>query len=415
MSVKMVFATLSDFKKAFSIYYPLDTCKCGGCNELSISSAEVEIGNQKLIVSDCPVLVCDKCGRELLGHRVPKFLYKAYSDIPNKDELGYCNVRLKGERRFQYASKADFVYDSRDLNIPGCDVTDDPTQKDGFSLPVFFDRKVLNNFYLDDEYVLDFFSESYGNIGKKSCDSEYDFEWIIPFGVNSNDKVVMFLGDLDLITDARSLLWLKSYNTPSDHLLVKTEFYRAQLKAIFSEPIMEERIIGLRKGFYRKVEKEFGVSLYHLEEEAIKQAHKITKPIVFSEIEITNNIIALDGVLNEAISLPALRQLAQELNIQKTNLGELRTRKLLQEIIASKEGEAVARTIIAPLFYLNDLRVIFAHLLSQKEEEEMIKRILDALDVASFSDYRKVYEKLLAGLYDLYKYLLITDFEIVEE
>ena len=161
------------------------------------------------------------CGKEVIGHRVPMFIYKVCGEFEDHPDDNHCQLTLKGEGRFKYAVKADFLYDSRDLNIPGCDVDLDPTHEEGFSLPVYFDRKVLNSFLTDDEYELDFFSESYGDIAKLGTDG-WAYEWKIPFGINANDRVVMFLGDLDQIDDDRSIYFLKAYNVPSDHRLVDT-------------------------------------------------------------------------------------------------------------------------------------------------------------------------------------------------
>ena len=126
---------------------------------------------------------------------------------------------MKGNRRFEWAEDADYKYDSRDLSIPGLGIDLDPTHSEGFSCPVFFDRKVLGVFYNDSDYELDFFSESYGTIAEKGTGG-YQYEWNIPFGINKNDKVILFLGDLDEIDkDDRAVLWLKSYNIPSDHCI----------------------------------------------------------------------------------------------------------------------------------------------------------------------------------------------------
>lgn len=192
------------------------------------------------------------------------FIYKVCEEFEGHPGDNHCQLKLKGEGRYNYAEKADFLYDSRDLNIPGCDVDLDPTHDEGFSLPVYFDCKVLNIFLADDEYELDFFSESYGDIAKFGTDG-WAYEWKIPFGINHNDRVVIFLGDLDQIDDERSIHFLKAYNVHSDHYLVDTELYQAQMNCIFSEPIKEQRILLLRNGFYNIILKQFGIDLQHLE------------------------------------------------------------------------------------------------------------------------------------------------------
>lgn len=406
--MELTFSDISEFERHFSKYYPLDVCDCGGNREIELTTAIVKIDTHKIIIAECPVLTCQKCGMELIGHRVPLYIYKAYSDFADHPGNDICHIRLKGEGRFEYAEKADFAYDSRDLNIPGCDVDLDPCHKDGYSLPVFFDRKVLNNFFLDPDYELDFFSESYGEIAKLGTDG-WDYDWRIPFGVNVNDKVILFLGDLDQVEDERAILWLKSYNIPSDHILVSTELYQAQMKSIFSHPIIEERIVMLMDGFYKKIQSRYSISLYHLEEEVETQKGKIKKPISYTEREISANIVALDGILNEGISQDGLRDLCRKLNVTKKNLNDLKTRKLLQAIIETKEG-ASAGAIISPLFHLNDLRVCFSHLLPSTDVQQYKNNIVAAYGLTSFSDYRKLYDSLIAELYKLYQYLYITDF-----
>lgn len=61
--------------------------------------------------------------------------------------------------------------------IPGIGVDLDPTHQRIF-VSVFFKRNVLNNFFTDDDYELDFFSESYGVIAKKGTDG-CQYEWKI--------------------------------------------------------------------------------------------------------------------------------------------------------------------------------------------------------------------------------------------
>lgn len=67
----------------------------------------------------------------------------------------------------------------------------------------------------------------------------WQYEWSIVFGINENNRVVIFLGDLDQIDKGdRAIHFLKAYNIASDHTLVDTELYRAQLGCEFSEPII---------------------------------------------------------------------------------------------------------------------------------------------------------------------------------
>lgn len=402
------FSSIDVFIQKFDNYYPTEKCECGSVRELNLATASVIIGDKTIEILNCPILVCQNCGKEMIGHRVPLLIYRVYEEFGLHPNDIYCKLTLNGEDKFEYAKKADFLYDSRDLNIPGCDVDLDSSQKEGFSLPVYFDRKVLNCFLTDDEYELDFFSESYGDIAKLGVDG-WAYEWKIPFGINAKNRVVIFLGDLDQIDDDRSIFFLKAYNIPSDHYLVDTEFYRAQMNCVFSEPIIEQRLIRLRNAFYNSILKSFGIDLHHLEQEVEEKVKLVKKPVSYSEKEVSTNIVLLDGILNEGISQDGLKNLCVVLGATD-NIDQLKTRKLLQKIVSIKAGEEQAKNIIAPLFYLNDLRVCFSHLLPDEEIQKYKDNIIKAFGLLKFSEYRKMYDSLLSELYKLYKYLYITDF-----
>lgn len=56
----------------------------------------------------------------------------------------------------------------------------------------------------------------------------------------------MWLGDIDDMDDKTKDI-LKPFNVLSDHLLIDSEFYQAQMKCIFSEAIIEKRILINKK------------------------------------------------------------------------------------------------------------------------------------------------------------------------
>ena len=409
--MELVFSSIEEFTGIYSSIdeYAVDKCLCGGIRELELIPATIYIENYTINVVDCPILTCPKCGSQKLGNRMPQEISTQYYFMQEHEHSG-CTLTSKN-LRLAYASAANFKYDSRDLNIPGLSFDDDPSHSIGFSCPVFFDRKVLNSFYTDDDYELDIFSETFGSIAKKGHDG-WLYEWQIDFGVNRNNLVVMFLGDLDQIdSDDRAIHWLRAYNVESDHILVDTEFYRAQLLSEFSDPIIERRILALRNDFYKKIQGKYGVSLFHLEQEVEARGKTLRKPINYSESEIKENIIVLDGLLNEGIDCKALRTLYKQLVTPlPKDIEELKSRKLLQGIIASKTGVTQAKSIISPLFHLNDLRVCFAHLISQDDVDKCKENIVKAFSLASFNEYRKLYDTLMEALYQLYKFLYVTEF-----
>ena len=406
------FETMKDFEDHFNSTYTYDKCSCDGLREMILSNVTVIIGEHKISIVDCPVLVCQKCGDEKLGNLVPKEIYTTYFKMQENGALG-CRLTTLNNQRFRYAEKADFKYDCRDLNIPGLYNEGDMDHPDpGFSCPVYFDRKSLNNFLLDADYELNMFSESYGDIAKIGTDG-WQWEWKIVFGINSNNKVIMFLGDLDQIdADDRAILWLKSYNIESDHIIVNTELYQAQLNCFFSEPIIEKRILTLRNSFFSNIKTKYNISLFHLETEVETLAQSIKKPVNYSERELKENIVAFDGLLNEGIDCNELRKLYVKcVNPLPSNYKVLKTRKLLEGIItAHTEDIKFSKDIVSPLYYLNDLRVCFAHLLPQEEVDSYKQKTVSAFNLSCFTDYRKLYDTLMDKLYQFYEYLNNEDF-----
>lgn len=409
--MELSFCNIEEYENEYNSKYELynTKCDCGAYYEMQLECVNITIDNHNIHIGECPVMICSKCGDKHLCPDIPQDVYSAYFDLIEK---GYsdCKLTLKSDNRYQYAVEANFIYDSRDMYIPAVAVDLDPTNPKGFSCPVFFKRKVLNNFFTDDDYELDFFSESYGTIAKLGSDG-WQYEWKIVFGINKNDKVVLFLGDLNQIepTDP-AIYWLKSYNIESDHCIIDTELYRGQFECVFSDPIIEKRIISLRNAFYNRVKEKYGINLYHLEEEVESKGDELCKPINYSRNEVKENIIILDGVLNEGIDCEELRNLCRKIvKPLPNNLNQIKTRKLLQSIIAVKTDDESAKNIISPLFYLNDLRICFAHLIPQNEISEYEHRIVEAFGLSNFNEYQVLYDKLINKLYSLYSFLNLMD------
>lgn len=405
------YSKIEDFENEYDDLYFLNQtkCSCGAYYEMQLEDVDIKIDGYSIHLIECPIMVCEKCGKKHLCPNIPQEIYNTYFELMN-NEYSDCKLTMKSDIQYEYAKEANFIYDSRDMNIPGLGIDLDPTNPEGFSCPVYFKRNVLSNFFTDEDYELDFFSESYGTIAKKGTDG-WIYDWKICFGINKNNKVILFLGDLNQIdVDDSAILWLKSYNIESDHCIVDTELYRGQINCIFSEPIIEKRIISLRNAFFDKMKEKYGVELFHLEEEVEKNGKELKKPINYSKSEVKENIITLDGVLNEGIDCDELRKLcSQIINPPPANLQELKTRKLLQNIIAVKEGQDKAKEIVAPLFYLNDLRVCFAHLISQKEINKYEANIVEAFELSKFTDYKNLYNTLIDKLYSLYRYLNVIE------
>ena len=381
-------------------------CRCGGNRELHLIDTDVLIDTKWIEIVECPVLICTKCGEERLGDLMYQCVFDTYKSMVEQ-EHSKCRTTTLNTKKFSYCENEGYIYDNRDLNIPAVNY-DMEHSKPGFFCPVYFDRKVLYNFFHDDDYTLNLFSETYGFIGKKGT-SGYEWDWITDFGINKNNRVVIWLGDLEDV-DERAKHWLKSYNVESDHKIVESEFFMAQFMNNFSKPIVEKRILKLRDSFYKKMQIKYGVDLFHLEAEVESKGNKLTKPISYNEDEISKNIIVMDGLLNEGIKCTELRKIYEAICESPENgYKELKTRKLLERIIKAKKPSINASEIVAPLYYLNDLRVCFAHLIPEMEVTKYQEKIVAAYNLKTFNETKKLYEKLMGDLYYLYQYLSIEE------
>lgn len=95
---------------------------------------------------------------------------------------------------------------------------------------------------------------------------------------------------------------MKAFNISSDHLLIDSDYYRAQLKVIWSNPIKEQQIILNKKSFMINVEKRYGIRLNHLDEECDSYAKKAVRPVVYTEKTLSETFNALHKVLIEGLN-----------------------------------------------------------------------------------------------------------------
>lgn len=229
-----IYKSEDDFKESLK-RIRTDKCElCDGCCELAECDTYVGIDDIRLQFPDNLVLKCKVCGNAYMPRHFIRAVNYWYHYALEKGEKNGRFPRREYECRYKYCVEQNFLYDYRDhLNIPGLCLDEDNT--DGFLTPVYFNKQVLVYFCVSSEYEVNIFSETYGDIRKLNDSGNY--EWDIAFGFNSNDKLVFWLGDLDAI-DSTTLGILKGFNVESDHKLIDSEFYQAQLNYIFSQPIL---------------------------------------------------------------------------------------------------------------------------------------------------------------------------------
>jgi len=304
-------------------------------------------------------------------------------------------------KRFDYCKEQDFLYDHNDYyNIPGL-CHDDEHSVEGFLTPIYFTKKVLLYFMQDPDYKVNLGAETYGQFSLKN-------EWSIPFGMNRNEKVVFWLGDLSYL-DNMTLSIMKPHNLESDHQLVASEFYAGQMCCIWSHPNREIRICDQKNKLFDALEKTFEVSLFHLNDEIRQQKEQYVKPVIITERTIEPTINMLHKVLIEGVNMPELKKLY--LKIEKTpdkdydRWGSIKFYEVLLNNIIS--GNDDVRRIIAPLYLLNDFRQYYDHLLSDEVKDSKRNNIIKSLGITSFDHMERIYDELLSRLAALFEYMIL--------
>ena len=402
-----IYKSEEDFKKAHK-GIRTDKCDlCGGCCELDECDVYVGIDDIRLTFPENLVLKCKVCGKPYMPQRFSHVVYYWYRQALERGATNGIFPRKEYEHRYEYCNEQGFRYDYRDhLNMPGLCM--DEEHSDGFLTPVYFYKKALIFFCADPEYEVNIFSETYGDIGKKNESGNY--EWMIPFGFNCNDKLVFWLGDLATV-DSVTLGILKSFNVDSDHKLLDSEFYQAQLNCVFSEPILEKQIFINKRRFISNTLKTQNIELEHLSEECKRYEEKSIRPVSFSEAAVSEAVNALHKVLVEGISVSGLFKYYETLYLPDSRperYKEWKSIRLIQEIVKMQCQEIKdIYTLMTPLYLLNDYRNLADHLLDNEKIESTKRHIIECLDVEDFSQQEEIYIKMIKGLNRLYQVLSV--------
>lgn len=372
---------------------------CGNLVELVFEPYCIKIEGKYIEIDRFPKVKCITCGATRLTEKSKKVVLYLHDELIKRKQETVISTHRHLGIKYDFCEKIEFHYDYEDYqNIPGLTAL----TGDGFLTPVFFNKNSLIYFMHHPEYELSLFSESYGTL-------RYMDHFEIPFGINSNGKVVMWLGDLDKLNQ-ETLDYLKIHNIESDHTLINSEFYLGQMCSIFSEPIIERQIINLRNKLYDNLKIRNELNLNHLDEEVIAVLDDIRKPIVYSPLEIKPVISALHKILIESVSLENFksfyRNTIEPMDKDYIKWGSIKYYEFLLLFLSGKNKvDDEVKRLIAPLYLLNDLRILYFHLLPTEKQESLKQNIVTTLELEAFQDTEQMYSKLVSRLYDLFEYL----------
>ncbi len=201
---------------------------------------------------------------------------------------------------------------------------------------------------------LSFASTTYGEIRRSD-----DFS--IPFGVNKNGNVIMWLGDIARLPEAEQY-YLRSEDIEPDHS-IGSEFYDGQIEAKFTDHSKENILFQKRSMFLEECFKRFGVKAAHLDKEVYDLAISFNAPIVDTEKERRHVADTLNKIHLESFDNNALGQILNSFSIDPKKFGSIKRLQLVMEQIANPDDVS---NIISPFYVLYDLRVAYSHLGSKE-------------------------------------------------
>ena len=383
-------------------------CECGGCLVVKKVTKKYKIkNNNECTIEDIPILQCNDCKKEVSNlSLLVKYTIKdslqvlEESSISNKkfrkNFITFFNTFIK-HLKFTYhiEPKLPFKYDILDYYvIPGLFREYDI----GFLTPVFFDLKVLDRYLDNQEYDLELKSGSYYTLWKKGEEG-----FAISFGINGNQRVIMWLGDI-LKLPEKEQYYLLSYNVESDHNL-KSEFYNAQILVEWGSESKEGNIFKKISQINTKVKEKYSVNLTILEKETLFYYSQLHIPIKNTKKEFESLINILNKILVENIDVASIKKFLE--TKKEVNIKSLGSLKLLAKLIyyaCNFNTYDEAETFLSPLFCLYNLRITADHLLSTESEMEKLGKSLTKLNIPEEKreNYSYIYEKLISQLEEIF-------------
>ena len=274
-------------------------------------------------------------------------------------------TRNKTNQDFGF-TQVPFIYDSDDYKyIPGLK----RPFNEGFLTPVFFNKDVLLKYDSSPKYRLSFASTTYGEIRQGD-------EFSMPFGLNRNGKVIMWLGDVARLPENEQH-YLRSENIESDHS-IGSEFYDGQIECKFTDLSKEDTLFHCRSKFLESSFKRFGVKLAHLDNEVFEMAIGFNGPIVDTEKERRHIADTLNKIYIESFDNNALGVVLSSLGEEQKPPGSIKRLQKIMEYISPEEDISC---IMCPFYVLYDLRVAYSHLGSKEGSDERLESVKERLGI----------------------------------
>jgi hypothetical protein len=345
-----------------------------------LSFAQI-VSGVRIEISNLPHLDCPACGERYLTEGGVFAIVDLHRQAVTQGSDKVTINRKKRQADYEFTN-VPFLIDADDYYyIPGLYRSFDL----GFLTPLFFNETVLSKFDTLPGYSVRFASQSYGTI---DMPSDY-----IPFGINRNGKVLMWLGDVAKLPLSEQY-YLRSENVDSDHS-IGSEFYDAQISCKFTDPPMEAVAIAARTAFAKAFEAAYSAELFHLDDELVSTIAALAPPVVDTEKERKHAFDSLNRIFVESMNNTGLEKLVNALRLKPASTGSL---KRLQATLETKDASSAVAAALAPFFVIYDLRIAYSHLTSASRREELLDSSTDRLGLAKAAALDEIYRAVLTQL-----------------
>lgn len=390
----------------------LDCNSCDGKLHLEYRDEIIKLDSGRQYgFANTPVLICGKCGERYFPRMAENLIdeiCKIYEEEIKQDcEIVWFDFeRIKSKffnQRF-ISEKVKFIYDKDDYYfIPGL-VRE---WNIGALTPVFFNVEVLLKYIYHPDYGLDIGANTFGYIYKGD-------EHYITFGINENNKVIMWLGDI-VKMPLEEQFYLRSENLLSDHS-IGSEFYEAEIEVVWANPSAESSLLKRRLEFNEHIRTLYGLSIAQLDTETVRIAKNIRKLLINTNDAFKDLMIPMNELFVESINQKEIKKnLKSRYPDLKEELANKKGIKLLQMWLEKSTLNIDVDLEIAPLYVLYDLRLVSAHLYSDSSREELLTKCCERLGLQTdernyvtiantlVERLTSMYEKFIAGVIAFYE------------
>jgi hypothetical protein len=253
---------------------------------------------------------------------------------------------------------------------------------DQYLTPVYFNRQVLTRYLYDSRFTCDFASETYGTV--------YGPDFDISFGINRNGTVIVWLGDLqERIPVRERFYWLVENKQPEGD--PGSEFFDAQIHAHFTPPPAIVQCLNALARLNAMFHKSYAVHLYRDRsiEERIDETRRYKRLVLNNLDDFKRFVSELNEIINENTNNPGLRRLlaAKGVSVQSNSQGNKLLELVYRHYLSDTEN------LIAPFFYLYDLRLWATHSTGDKRLHDVANHLGEAP-----TDYQRLLESLIGAM-----------------